>query len=574
MLGWAIEVLALALPLLTGTRLARTSESSQEALLGSEILLDLLMIWSLSLAAVLGFFGSWFVAAARQDDPTAAVRASTWRMLVVLAVAAGSLWLVEPPDFVSWGGAWRRLATFLAVGPVPLWACSSLLRLRGVGLLPSLAVSLGVGAVAIGGTWLLGQALFLHDQAALAPLGAVGVVTSVGLTLANWERVPGRWGVQIAAISAIGVAVAAAMSFFLTRSVPGTAWVEDIAVNQKRSGRVLIIVTEPNTRPRILKLDREPTITVEPLHPRAEWVTTSGEFVVQLRRTWPSVLLRQEWVYVPCASGPRGEVCIDHEVRGQVPLFAGHPRRDRVVVVSDHELLGWDLNEDRVWLVKREGQVRWPCMTSDGRLIWRMQTESGPYRHETFAFPEELAGTPSAPGDATAGVQSLPLDHGGQCDAGSFAEAAGTFVRGRERLGRLSMLTGPGLPEEGVHVEGTIGTVRWSYDGTTAALVTDSNAAVRFYNAAWGLTDPLPIPELFSPELSVDGRWMSRPVRLDDGSPGFEVMSVPDGQPRFRRPSVTRARFDGRGGILQVWQGDLSTVDAETGEATLLYPPP
>lgn len=570
-LGWAIEALALALPLRTATRLGRASESSAEAVLGSEILVDLLMIWSLLLAAVLGFLGSWFVSSARASDPLAGVRASTWRMLVVLLVAGASLGLVEPPDFMRWDGAWRRLGTFLAIGPVPLWACASLLRSRGVGLLPAAGVCLAVGAVAVGGTWLVGKALFLHQQAALAPLAAVGVVSSVGLALSTWERVPGRWQALVPAIAGLGMAVAGAMSFFLTRAPLETGWVDEVIEVDRRTGRAVVVISQGNTRPRLFSVDRTP-VAVTPLHPRTERVTESADGWVELRRSWRSTLFGGEGAFAVCVGRGAEEVCVDHLVRGNSPLFAGHPRRERVVVFGGEEILAWDLDTDRVWLLRREGAIRWPCQTEAGDLIWRMQTESGPYRHETFAFPADAAGTVSRPGDASGSVEELPLDHDLQCVAGSLAEPTGNFRRGRRRLGRLSKLTGPGLPEDGIHVDGSVGTVRWSDDGKTAAIVTDGNQSVRFYNEAWGLRPALPIPGIQGPELSGDGRWMARPVELGGGVTGFEVRTVPDGEARFRVPAIGPPRFDGLGGILQVWEGNLATIDVESGEATPLFP--
>ena len=61
-------------------------------------------------------------------------------------------------------------------------------------------------------------------------------------------------------------------------------------------------------------------------------------------------------------------------------------------------------------------------------------------------------------------------------------------------------------------------------------------------------------------------------VELGGGVTGFEVRTVPDGEARFRVPAIGPPRFDGLGGILQVWEGNLATIDVESGEATPLFP--
>jgi hypothetical protein len=569
----ATQWMLLGLPLLVAGRMARELEGTLDQVVAAELIVNTTVPWAVALGLLLGMCDSWFVPAALRGDASARLRASSLRMLAVLTVAPAALWMVMPPDLMETGSIWRRLGAWLAVAVVPLWSTSLLLRARGRGHLASGAVTAALVGVLVAGTSLLTRASFLHASASVAPLAAAGIVASVGVYLAVSERVGASLSRVLGATYGLAAATSLLLALTLGRTPDGAAWVVDIAAVDPAAGRVAVIVEEPNTLDRLLEVDID-TGAVIKVPRRVGRVGYAGGYRVEMWSPRIDFLRARPTRGYPCAVDPAGlrRCAAVRFESGSQPMNA-HPRRPLVVTGDHGTLLVWDLAADRAWRLEREGRVRWPCFTDAGDLIWRIQTDVGPYVQERLRLDGLAAGTSAAPSDVTASVERLAIDHDERCARDSPVLTEAAFVRGRHAAGRAALMAGPGIPGGEAVIEEEVGGVAWSRDGMTAVLAVGRPRSVRFYREDLGLTAGASVPKLLSPKLSRDGRWLAH--RLDGPQDPYRVVvrSVPDAALRLETTTeASTTEFDGRGRVLRVQDGRLRAVDPESGTDVALFP--
>jgi hypothetical protein len=570
---WPVTQLGVLLfPLVTAWRLGLEVGSQADAGFAGDLMLDMVVVWATLCGLLLGLVPELFVAPASRGDRTAMVTAVSRRMFAVLVLVPLSIAIVEPPDLLNPGRVWRQVTLLMAAVVVPTWAGMLLARVRGLGPVVTLVIVPTWGLVVIGGAVIAGRLAHLDSQALQTVAASAGVVGSIGLYLAVTETVTASLGRVLGAVALLAGALAATVTWWLAHPPLEMAWVVGPAGANSETSEIFIHVLEPNLHERIFSVDSEGTVTPNPY----------GVVDVEFLGRWQVMaLLSPDLPLVPrtvrlCASeAGREDRCVAARSRSRGVHVDTHGSVPLVLMVTRHAIVVWNLETDAAWQVRRpDHRVRWPCFDEDGGLIWRLQTEEGPYRHERLDLAGVPPGDSSLPPEVSELVQPLPTDHGFQCRTGGGKGTVGRFVRGRKLVGRPHVLHGPGLPSGGAKLASTVGPASWSGDGRTFVYGIGRNQ-VRFYRPEFGLSAPVTLPNMVDPKLSPDGSLVAHSDGSTDGATAFVVRSVPDGAVVLRFSSeASEPTWHGSGHMLRVEAGRLLVLDARTGLEKVVFPPP
>lgn len=576
-LVWAsVQVIALVFPLIVAARLALVVEGAMDEVVAADLVVATVGPWALALSLFLGAADDWFVPSSSSEDVAVRVRASSLRMLAVLTVSAVALGVVQPPNIAELSSTWVQLGSWLAVGAVPVWSTALLVRARGGGRVRSLLIATSFVVVLAGGATVLGRVLFLHRLAVLAPMAAAGVVASIGFYLAVTERVVAPLRTVVLAMGLLAASTGLALALVLASAPVRSSWVYDYVAIDRPGARLALLVQEPNTDTRHVQVSLSDG-SIERLPRRIVRVVYAGVYRVEVWAGWRGLLLGtgSDHGWSLCRVDPAGErVCADASFEPGRQALGAHPRRPLVVAGDLDTLIVWDLASDDTRVIERPRSVRWPCITDDGDLIWRVETPLGPYAHEALRLGSAPSGHSGAPLDVSDVVETLELSHEERCATASETETAAWFVRGRRAIGRVAMMAGPGLPADGEPIHEKIGGVAWSGDGLTAALAVGRPRTVRFYREDLGLTKPRAAPDLTAPALSWNGRLLA--YRLDGGHNPHQIVVRTVPEARVVLETTTESSFidwDGQGRLLRVEDGRLRALDPTTGKDILLFPP-
>jgi len=568
----ATQLGVLLFPLLTAWRLGLEVGSRADVGFATDLMLTMMSLWATLCGLLLGVAPELFVPAAARGEPAVMLRAVSRRMFAVMLMVPVSMAIVEPPNFVDPGPVWRQIALLMAAVVVPTWAGTLLARIRGLGPVATLVVVPTWGLLVIGGAVMASRLAYLDPQALQTAVASAGVVGSIGLYLAVTETVSASLPRVLGAVGLLAAALGAAVTWWLAHPALEMAWVVEPAGANSGTGEILIHVVEPNLQGRVFSIDAEGRARPHP----------HGVTDVEFLQRW-QIMARPslDLPFLPrtvrlCAStAGREERCVAARFRNRSVHVDGDGSAPVALMVTRHAILVWNLETDAAWTVRRpDHAVRWPCFDEDGGLIWRLQTEEGPFLHQRVDLAALPASDASAPLEVSEFVQELPTDHPHQCRTGGGDGTVGRFVRGRALVGRPHMLSGPGLPGGVVELEPIIGPASWSADGGTFVYGIGDHQ-VRFYRPEFGLSAPVTLPNMVEPKLSPDGALVVHFDESEDGVIDFVVRSVPDGALVLRYSTEeSRPTWYGPDRMLRVEAGRLLSFDARTGEERVLFPPP
>ncbi len=503
----------------------------------------------------------------RTREPTRAqlLRASTMRAVVLTGVMLGSLWLLVDPDMsIPTGPTWRLLMWLCGLA-LPLWANTLFLRLRGMVSLSAVLATIGVGAVFAGGVLLIGVALVLPPAGMIVPIALGGGVYATGIAVACWTDVTGAFLKVVMSVSALSAVISIGVAVRIANPPIDTVQVSWFEAWDPHGQRAVFMIERPPSQLRSFVEYDLRTDTWRNFGRRVERVTYAMGHRVVARRPPVSYTLDTDAYTTLCAEDGQGEERCGPTLRaGRGLLLRGHDRAPLAVANRRRGLVVWNVQSDQRWSIRRDGaRIRWPCFVDGPGLYWRVDHGEPPFQQELLMLDEP-----------DAEVRSLTLRQSSDCASVGRVAPEGRFVRGRGSVGRASRLFGPGMPEEGVDLEGLVTWSSWSDDGTTLGLIFDP-PMVAYWTAETGMSGRFPMPNAGRLEMAPDGRHVAYLTEDGHGRGHWSVYRVPEHQLVSRGSFESQTvRWDDDGHLITIQGGQLVRLDPFAATTEVLFPPP
>ena len=558
------EWILLVLPILAGARL-RTASGGNGDVIAADLLVDMAGPGLALLAFAVGAGARIALPRECRGDTALLRRASTWRMLAIVAAATIGLRLVFPFEFLDISGPWRRMAWWCLGVAIPSWAAGLFALVRGrhtavAGLAAALA-AVTAPLVATG----LGMAYELPLGALVVPGAVCGLVLGGGIAFASWFGVAARGAVVLPFLSALSVLPAWAVAYqHATVPIESLEAGQIIDWDSSRRRALLQVYRLDTVTHRIAEVNLE-TGKSELLPPRHLVATFAGGTRVTVRRT--------RWAYATSRGQPRA-LCRTlpgdpelHCLDGVLPADGGviltpHPSRPLVLATTFDRILVWNLETGELHTrIEQDSRIRWPCFADEETVLYRIQRAVGPFSQYTLPL-DSLE------------PQLLPDGHDVQCTPNVQASPAARFIRGTKRLSKPSRILAAGLPPEGVVVLGPVIVAAWSGDGETLALLFQQRMNnLGAYNPKWGFMPRATIPPTSDIHVSRNGEMLAFAVESPGGEWRVEVVNLPEGDHVSRFASDSNILFWDDSGLLVVDRRQLLRIEPRTSDRAVLFPP-